>query len=204
MRYSIISLLSCLLFLTACNTTPATKKITKRKAVNQITTGRYGDLLVAYDGQQLTGMYQQVGGGGQFSCAFYFQGKSTNPLKPIPINWYYPEESEKKSGILLFQDSSLKLQIQGNPGGQCSPALMKKGEIISLTAKDSWTAIHVVQTDQAVIYEEADSTMPTGSKIRKGNVIGTLQQKGEWFRFEETVKNGKMGWIKASDLYPLL
>jgi len=202
MKYITISFFCSIFFLMACNTAPTTKNHDKRK-LSQITTGRYGDVLVAYDGQHVTGMYQQVVGTGQFSCAFYFQGKSTNSLKPITISWYSPGESKKKSGSLTFRDSSLELQLQGNPEGQCSPSLMKKGESLSLTVKDSWKAIHVVRSPQANIYEEADTTMSTGIQLAKGQIICTLEQEGEWFRFEEATKNGQMGWIKASDLYPL-
>ena len=41
----------------------------------RLPTGDFGGLLLAYDGQQLTGMYQMISGNGQFSCAFFLQAQ---------------------------------------------------------------------------------------------------------------------------------
>lgn len=211
-RLSFFALLVVALLFVQCNSDKTTidnidqnriaTKVENTEEAVALQTGNYGDLLIAFDGNQITGFYNLMTGGGNFGCTFYFYGKTKGKKGEVPIQWYYPGEKERKKGKLIIDNGEIKIKVTGNPGGQCMPELMNEGETIRLTNQNNWKSIRVVKTKKSTIYEEADDAMDTDMAFAKGEIICVLEEKGGWLR-AELAGGEKVGWIKTNDLEAL-
>lgn len=175
-----------------------------------IVSGDYNGLLIGVDWHgTLTGYFESSTGNGQFSCIFFFNGKSTEPK--TSVDSWFPADRELKEvipGTIEARaengSNSVRVMLKEEHGG-CWNVQHFASEPASfrLTEEGAWHAIRVVSATKAYFYDDSTSVNPRKAYVVQGNALRVFEWHSGRARVEYVSPKRKRthGWILESDLY---
>lgn len=168
----------------------------------RLTSGVYEGLtLVVGPGGDVFGYYRESQGEGVVkTCAFFLAGHARGGEATV-TTW----KSESIPGELRASDGGVVLQIEKgreHPGcGLVLPPLVAAGLPLDRVASIDWGGLAVATAPKAFFYSAPDSERKGKSFVVKGDVLGILSKKSDWFEVEYRFGPKPVrGWIRAADL----
>ncbi|UZE27265.1 hypothetical protein [Pseudomonas asplenii] len=164
-------------------------------------SGKYEQLMLAVTPEhQVEGFYSEERGEGNFSCAFYLQGKP-EALSTWVDEVYPGSVKASADGVTLKVE-----QGQQHPG--CMNVLMPEiatGLDLSQTASKNWIGLVTVSADKALLQKTQNAKATKGPYIVKDDVVGVLAFKDGAAQVEYINAEGRSftGWI-SQDQYTRL
>ena len=173
-----------------------------------IQPGVYGELRLARDPatKRLTGHFSSSTGEGKFSCIFQFEGKPEAKGNTVQVeSWFPAEPKERIAGTLTVTAAdAFSLTLKEEHGGCWNVqhfADAKDPATFSLDAAKPWVALRVVKQKKAKFFSDASAAKPKAAFLVIGDVVGVLEQKGEWLSVEFVGERTTTGWMPKSAFF---
>jgi hypothetical protein len=177
-----------------------------QQKIAKLTSGKYGDVSIAVNGDTVTGVYEYYDKWNQSAKqftdinVFYFYGRLSNGQFPIKVSW--PGE-DVMSGTITH-GVGIKLNLEDQPNGYAAVDFVSVGYQATNTAIKNWIGIGLIKSEKSYLYK-----LPTIEKTRiymvKEDVVKIVEKAQGWSRVEYNPPSnpGKVftGWIIDSDLY---
>ena len=164
-------------------------------ADSPIVSGDYDRIVLATDGDLVTGYFRDCTGECKFQCDVFFEGKREG--NRFPIVAYYPGDSRAIPGELFPDGKKLRLKLKESPDGcwNVEPEFARAGAEVLLNAALPWLQVRVLRADAPLRGQSGT--------IEKGQSIVVLKKSDDWFLVQIPGRKGIGGWINSRHLYPL-
>lgn len=165
-------------------------------------SGVYENLLISVNvNDVVTGYYQEAQGEGVVkSCTFSFSGEAHSETATITV-----KSDESVTGTIQPVNDGIHLKIpkaRELPG--CGLVLMPEiadGLNYDLIEKRSWRELRAISKEKAYFHSEPTSEKKQKSYLIKGDVVGVVEQEGEWLHVDYHSNSGKFlrRWINDAN-----
>jgi len=172
-------------------------------------SGQYGPLLIAVQGDTVSGAFSEtrVGNGTdsapQFSCAFQLSG-TLKAGKAQVVTWY-PGQAPIAGQLSLTSDGVGLTLKDDQPGCAMTEASMvdQPWQSAQDKAAPAWIGTRLIATAKAVIRKTADAKPGRTPYVVQDDAVAVLSVRGGAVQIaypgpDKTV----MGWVNATDLTP--
>lgn len=162
-------------------------------------SGQYEQLMLAVDSQgKVTGYYREEQGEGAVkTCAFYLAGKGMGGEIPI-VTW----SDRAFPGTLSAQNDAVSLKVEkGREHPGCGLVLLPQiaqGIEFDRVADAGWSELRTISSARAHFHSAPDAARALKAFVVSGDVVGVVDQKGDWLKVEYRGKKATTkGWILA-------
>ena len=175
-------------------------------------SGSYGDLSLAVEQKDVTGVYEYYDNWDPKAKefldinVFYFKGNLVNDSTAI-ITTSWPGEDQILSGTIRFNNSisnsrSILIKLNEQPNGYSNVDFTQpSGVKMELTQQKDWLEIRLVASERCATYDKPDIKSKRKSYIIKNDVVKIVKVEGDFVQIEYDGKNATaFYWIKSSDL----
>ena len=162
--------------------------------------GSYDRVLIAVDGDLVTGQFTDCTGECKFECNFFFEG--IRKVNHFEISAQAPGETEVIGGNASSNGKKLRLRLENLPGGcwNVAPELKDAGTELLLDQKADWLQIRGLAKKSHLRSKPAGTrTIPLEAR----QTVIVLKKQNGWFYVRKPGSENAAGWLKVSDLVPL-
>ena len=184
--------------------------VTAREASAASLSGSYYGLLLAVQGDEVSGAYATsrgigvVSGTPQFSCAFLLRGKLVNGR--ADVSTWTPGEDATVPGTLTLGPTGATLQLRDNQPG----CFMAAGDMVrspmSVTRDRSgqgWTEVRLVAARRAVLHVAPRDGTRTAPYLVEYDAVVVVAARPNWVQVRYLgAERPVTGWLRESDLVP--
>jgi hypothetical protein len=172
-------------------------------------SGLYDSAKIGYDASAntLSGVFKEVEiGKKQKNCVFYFistieHGEKTFPLTIYDLNYQLIGFS-KVSYAVAADSYHISLDKNLYQCQQMMPDIVGTGIDVYSKNYMPWKFVKLVKSPRAYFHKEPNKTSKGKSYVVKGDDVGLLERKGEWYKVQYVTATKKVveGWVKKSDM----
>ncbi len=169
--------------------------------------GVYGEVRLARDPttKLITGHFSSSTGEGKFSCIFQFEGRDAKGDTLQVESWFPAQPKERIVGSLTITGTdAFTLTLKDEHGGCWNVqhfADAKDPATFKIDTPKAWIGLRVVKEKKVKFFSDASTAKPKTAFLVVGDVVGVLEQKGDWLWVEFVGGRTTLGWMPKSSFF---
>lgn len=170
-------------------------------------SGIYGSLTLVVNGNTVSGVFDEQRGGGpiggpQFSCIFLLRG--TLAGSRAAVETWFPGESERIPGELVFNSEGIALKLREDHGG-CPMTTGSMAEQPYAMQRDEegtgWAGVALVTAKRTSFRSAPGAPAPRAPYVVSFDPLVVLERQSDWVRVSYRGATKPItGWLPTSDL----
>jgi hypothetical protein len=172
-------------------------------------SGVYGPLTLGFDGDRVTGIFDEarVGNGSeeapQFTCRFLLSGRLREGR--AAIRTWQPGDAEVIEGMLAWTDDGAVLRLEESPPGCAMTSGLNAGEEFQMPRDEAgnWTSVRMVRAKRAYFHTQPKEFKRGKAYLLRGDTVRVVETQRDWVRAAfPAARSPVIGWLRSFDLEP--